>query len=114
LYARVFDQRDIDISGARLRGSHVLWTPEWRDSLLRLLYRSPAPPEVGPRLMTAALVHAQRFALAKVEWWTTTSELAGEPFADEIVPNPHMPLAMSLDAEIPVQAFTPHDRVLWA
>ena len=114
LYARAWDQRDIDISGARLRGSHVLWTPEWRDSLLRLLYRSPAPPEVGPRLMTAALVHAQRFSLAKVEWWTTTPDLAAEPFADVIVPNPHMPLAMSLDAEIPVEAFTPHDRVLWA
>ncbi len=114
LYARVYDQRDIDTSGARLRGSHVLWTPEWRTQTLRLLYRSQAPPEVGPRLMTASLAHAQRFMLPNVEWWTTTDDLKLEPFADRIVPNKQIPMAMSLDAEIPTSAFAAHDRVLWA
>jgi GNAT superfamily N-acetyltransferase len=112
LYARVYDQRYIDVSGARLRGSHVLWQPEWRGSYLRLLYRSNAPPEVMNRLMTAALVHGQRYGLDYLEWWCPSEQ--NEPYAENIVPNPIVPMARSLDPQIPVESFTPHDRVLWA
>ncbi len=112
LYARVYDQRYIDVSGARLRGSHVLWSPEWAGSYLRLLYRSNAPPEVMNRLMTAALVHGQRYGLNYLEWWCPADK--NEPYAENIVPNHVVPMAMSLDPQIPVESFIPHDSVLRA
>jgi GNAT superfamily N-acetyltransferase len=114
LYARVYDERYTDVSGARLRGSHILWQPQWVGSYLRLLYRSVAPPEVAKRLMTAALVHAQRFGLTHLEWWTPTDKLEDEPYADSIVPNSIVTMARSLDPQIPIDSFLPHDRVLWA
>lgn len=112
MYARVYDQRYIDVSGARLRGSHVLWAPAWDGSFLRLLYRSAAPPEVFNRLMTASLVHGQRYGLRYLEWWLPSDKNDG--WADTIVPNTTVPMAMSLDPQIPVESFTPHDSVLWA
>jgi GNAT superfamily N-acetyltransferase len=112
LYARVYDQRYIDVSGARLRGSHILWVPEWRGSFLRLLYRSQAAPEVMSRLMTAALVHGQRYGLEYLEWWCPSDQ--NEPYAETIVPNEIVPMAISLDPQIPVDSFIPHDSVLCA
>ncbi len=117
LYARVFDERYVEVSGARLRGSHILWQPEWRGSYLRLLYRSVPPPEnpqpeVAKRLMTAAVVHAQRFGLTYLEWWCPGPD--NEPYADSVEPNKIVTMARSLDPQIPIDSFIPHDRVLWA
>lgn len=115
LYARVWEQRDIDVSGSRLRGCHVLWSTDWtQGGTLKILFRSPAPPEVGPRLMNAAIVHAMRYNLKQLEWWTTTQQLEAEPFADEIVPNPITPMVLAVDPSIPLDSYVAGDRVLWA
>lgn len=111
LYARVYDFRDSDVSGARLRGSYVLWTTDLRNSSLRLLYRSKGLPEVTSRLIAAAYSQAQRYGLAHIEWWAAPEE--SNFYGGEAILPPCQVMALSLDPQIPLEMLSLYDSVLW-
>jgi|GEM_PF-4399484 len=112
-FARVYDCKASDVSGARLRGSHVLWTPSWDNASLRLLYRSVAPEEVSVRLMNSSFSHAQKYGLKSVQWWTTATNIKEEPFAESLIQSPLIPMTLAIDPEIPHELFKPQDSILW-
>lgn len=107
-HARLYECRYADISGARLRGSHILWVPQWRGSKLKILYRSAAPVDVEKRLIQAAHAHAAKYDLTELEWWESQ-----DPSSPLTINTPRLtPLVLSLDPEIPAELFNPQDSIL--